>query len=81
MEGRHSLHPINLRSRLPAMCVISFFVGAAIELMMCTSGFYNVYNVKQGQKQAEQVRDDEEFWLRVSARRSAKVQAGTIRDD
>jgi hypothetical protein len=78
MEGRHALKSINLRSRLPAMCGVSFVVGAAIELMMCTSGFYNVYNVKQGQKAAEKSRDDDEFWLRVNARRQAKSNAGTI---
>ncbi len=63
------------------MCAVSFVVGAAIELMMCTSGFYNVYNVKQGQKAAEKDRDDQEFWLRVNARREARITAGTIKDD
>ncbi len=80
MEGRQALKPLNLKSRLPTMCAVSFVVGAAIELMMCTSGFYNVYNVKQGQEVAEKNRDDQEFWLRVQSRRQARLNAGTIQD-
>ncbi len=81
MEGRHALKSINLRRSLPKMCAVSFSVGAAIEFLMCTTGFYNVYNVKQGQKQAEKQREDSEFWVRVEARRKAKESSGIILDD
>jgi hypothetical protein len=81
MEGRHALRPISLRTRLPFMCAISFSVGAAIELMMCLSGFYNVYNVKEGEKIASKLRDDKEFWLRVQSRREAKQLLGSILDE
>ena len=81
MEGRQALKPLQLTSRLPTMCLVSFAVGAALEWVMCSSGFYNVYNVKQGQQAAEQQRDDQEFWLRVQARRQARLNAGTIPAD
>ena len=81
MEGRHALRSINLRNSLPKMCAVSFGVGAAIEFLMCTTGFYNVYNVKQGQKHAEKEREESEFWLRVQARRKAKESSGIILDE
>lgn len=81
MEGRHALRPINLRSRIPVLCLVSFSAGAAIELMMCKSGFYNVYNVKQGAKIGAREREDAEFWLRVKSRRDAKSSLGCIVDD
>ncbi len=78
MEGRQALRSLNLRPQIPKLCAISFLVGCTIEFIMCKSGFYNVYNVKQGQRKSTAEREEVEFWLRVNARRDAKEKAVMI---
>jgi hypothetical protein len=52
-----------------------------MEYIMCKTGFYTVYTVKGGKRQAEEMQKDEEFWMRVNQRRQARKSAGLISDD
>ncbi len=52
-----------------------------MEYIMCKTGFYTVYTVKGGKREAEEMQKDEDFWLRVRARREARQSAGMIKDD
>ena len=81
MEGRYAAPVLNIRSRLPTMCAVSFAMGATLEYIMCVTGFYHVYNVKEGQKAASKEREADEFWIRVNSKREAKQRAGKITDD
>jgi uncharacterized Zn finger protein (UPF0148 family) len=56
-------------------------MGATLEYIMCVTGFYHVYNVKEGQKAASKEREADEFWIRVNSKREAKQRAGKITDD
>jgi hypothetical protein len=80
MEGKFAVKTLNLRARVPILCGISFCVGITLEFIMCRSGFYNIYDVKQGLQQAEKHRESDEFWIRVEARRQAKAHSGVIKD-
>ena len=52
-----------------------------MEYIMCKSGFYTVYTVKGGKREAEEMQRDEDFWLRVRGRREARKAAGLINDN
>ena len=81
MEGRFAAPTLQVRRRLPSLCAFSFLLGATMEYIMCSTGFYHVYNVKQGQRESAKERDAEDFWIRVNATREAKRAAANIRDD
>mmetsp|Transcript_4105 Transcript_4105/g.9659 ORF Transcript_4105/g.9659 Transcript_4105/m.9659 type:complete len:84 (-) Transcript_4105:209-460(-) len=81
MEGNLALRTPNLARRLPAICVLMFGLGAALEFVMCKTGFYNVTSVKEGQKAANEKTEEEEFWMRVKSRRQAREAMVTIRSD
>lgn len=57
-----------------------FVFGGLMEYVMCKTGFYTVYTVKGGKREAEELQKDEDFWLRVRQRREAKKAAGLISD-
>lgn len=80
MEGRYSAPVLNMRGRLPAMCAASFVLGASLEYIMCVTGFYHVYSVKRGEVASIKEREDEDFWIRVDAKRSARQLATRITD-
>ncbi|CAE7892540.1 unnamed protein product, partial [Symbiodinium microadriaticum] len=67
--------------RLPALCGASFLLGGSLEYVMCKTGFYNVNLVKEGQKTASSKAEDDEFWMRVEARREARARMVTIRSE
>ena len=52
-----------------------------MEYIMCKTGFYTVYTVKGGKREAEEMQRDEDFWLRVRSRREARQSAVTIKDE
>ncbi len=52
-----------------------------MEYIMCKTGFYTVYTVKGGKREAEEMQKDEDFWLRVRSRREARQSAVTIKDE
>jgi hypothetical protein len=52
-----------------------------MEYIMCKTGFYTVYTVKGGKREAEEMQKDEDFWLRVRSRREARQTAGLIKDE
>mmetsp|Transcript_38163 Transcript_38163/g.75688 ORF Transcript_38163/g.75688 Transcript_38163/m.75688 type:complete len:83 (-) Transcript_38163:85-333(-) len=81
MEGHLALKTPNLFKRLPALCAIMFGLGAGLEYVMCKTGFYNVTAVKEGQKVASEKAEEEEFWMRVKARRAAREAQVTIRSE
>mmetsp|Transcript_15250 Transcript_15250/g.23303 ORF Transcript_15250/g.23303 Transcript_15250/m.23303 type:complete len:83 (+) Transcript_15250:28-276(+) len=81
MEGNLALKTPNLARRLPALCGLMFCLGAGLEYVMCKTGFYNVTAIREGQKAAAQQAEEEEFWLRVKARREARQAAVTIKSD
>lgn len=81
MEGRFSAPVLNMRNRLPAMCAASFLLGATLEYIMCVTGFYHVYNVKRGQVASTKEREDDDFWIRVNAKRSDRQLASRISDE
>jgi hypothetical protein len=58
-----------------------FVFGGLMEYIMCKTGFYTVYTVKGGKREAEEMQRDEDFWLRVKSRREARQNAATINDD
>ena len=47
---------------------------------MCVTGFYHVYSVKRGEVASIKEREDEDFWIRVDAKRSARQLATRITD-
>ena len=51
-----------------------------MEYVMCKTGFYTVYTVKGGKREAEEMQKDEEFWIRVKQRREARQNAVVIDD-
>mmetsp|Transcript_34340 Transcript_34340/g.99740 ORF Transcript_34340/g.99740 Transcript_34340/m.99740 type:complete len:83 (+) Transcript_34340:89-337(+) len=81
MEGNLALKTPNLTRRLPALCAVMFALGAGLEYVMCKTGFYNVTAVREGQKAAAQKAEEEEFWMRVRARREARQAQVTIRSE
>jgi hypothetical protein len=80
MEGRQALRISPPFKRLPLLCASMFVFGGLMEYVMCKSGFYTVYTVKGGKREAEDMQRDEEFWLRVKSRREARSAAGLIKD-
>eukprot|EP00416_Gambierdiscus_australes_P017109 CAMPEP_0171067412 /NCGR_PEP_ID=MMETSP0766_2-20121228/7987_1 /TAXON_ID=439317 /ORGANISM="Gambierdiscus australes, Strain CAWD 149" /LENGTH=82 /DNA_ID=CAMNT_0011523649 /DNA_START=136 /DNA_END=384 /DNA_ORIENTATION=- len=81
MEGNLALRTPSLARRLPALCGLMFCLGAGLEYVMCKTGFYNVTAVKEGQRAASQRAEEEEFWMRVKARRAAREAQVTIRSE
>jgi hypothetical protein len=81
MEGRHALRISPPFKRLPLLCGSMFVFGGIMEYIMCKTGFYTVYTVKGGKREAEEMQKDEDFWLRVRSRRGARQTAGLIKDD
>eukprot|EP00920_Eleutheroschizon_duboscqi_P033492 GHVT01080595.1.p1 GENE.GHVT01080595.1~~GHVT01080595.1.p1 ORF type:complete len:104 (-),score=9.85 GHVT01080595.1:270-581(-) len=81
MEGRKALAVPNVWRYVPRLCASMFLCGAALEVAMIHSGFYNVYSVNQAYKRAGKQADEQDFWLRVKARRAAKLAAGLIRGE
>merc|ERR1712194_20721 len=79
MEGNLALRTPSLARRLPALCAVMFCLGAGLEYVMCKTGFYNVTAVKEGQKAAAQKQEEDEFWMRVKARRAEREAKVTIR--
>ena len=57
-----------------------FLFGGLMEYVMCKTGFYTVYTVKGGKRDAEELQKDEDFWLRVKQRREARKNAALIDD-
>ena len=51
-----------------------------MEYIMCKTGFYTVFTVKGGKREAEELQKDEDFWIRVQQRREARNKAGLIND-
>lgn len=51
-----------------------------MEYIMCKTGFYTVFTVKGGKREAEELQKDEDFWIRVQQRREARTKAGLIND-
>lgn len=66
--------------RLPLLCGSMFLFGGLMEYVMCKTGFYTVYTVKGGKRDAEELQKDEDFWLRVKQRREARKNAALIDD-
>ena len=58
-----------------------FLLGAGLEYVMCKTGFYNVTSVREGQREAGSKAEDEEFWMRVKARREARARMVTIKSE
>jgi hypothetical protein len=58
-----------------------FVFGGLMEYIMCKTGFYTVYTVKGGKRDAEELEKDEDFWLRVRQRREARKNAVVISDN
>lgn len=81
MEGRHALRISPPYKRLPLLCGSMFLFGGIMEYVMCKTGFYTVYTVKGGKREAEEMQKDANFWLRVKARRKARSDATSIQDD
>mmetsp|Transcript_50035 Transcript_50035/g.116907 ORF Transcript_50035/g.116907 Transcript_50035/m.116907 type:complete len:82 (+) Transcript_50035:96-341(+) len=81
MEGNLSLKTSNVTKRIPALCAFMFVVGAALEYVMCKTGFYNVRSVMDGQKAANRKAEEDDFWLRVRARREAREKLVTIKSE
>lgn len=80
MEGRQALRISPPFKRLPLLCGSMFVFGALMEYIMCKTGFYNVFTVKGGKREAEELQKDEDFWIRVQQRREARTKAGLIND-
>ena len=57
-----------------------FLFGGLLEYVMCKTGFYTVYTVKGGKREAEELQKDEDFWHRVRTRREARARAALISD-
>ncbi len=81
MEGRQALRLSPPFKRLPLLCGSMFIFGGLMEYIMCKTGFYTVYTVKGGKRDAEELEKDEDFWLRVRQRREARKNAVVISDD
>mmetsp|Transcript_20772 Transcript_20772/g.48207 ORF Transcript_20772/g.48207 Transcript_20772/m.48207 type:complete len:82 (+) Transcript_20772:126-371(+) len=81
MEGNLALRTTNVTKRLPALCGVMFFLGAALEYVMCKTGFYNVNAVREGQKAAVRKAEEDDFWMRVKARREAREALVTIKSE
>lgn len=80
MEGRQALRISPPFKRLPLLCGSMFLFGGLMEYVMCKTGFYTVYTVKGGKREAEEMQKDEEFWIRVKQRREARQNAVVIDD-
>ena len=80
MEGRHALRISPPFKRLPLLCGSMFLFGGLLEYVMCKTGFYTVYTVKGGKREAEELQKDEDFWHRVRTRREARARAALISD-
>jgi hypothetical protein len=80
MEGRQALRISPPFKRLPLLCGSMFLFGGLMEYVMCKTGFYTVYTVKGGKREAEEMQRDEEFWIRVKQRREARQNAVVIDD-
>ena len=80
MEGRQALRISPPYKRLPLLCASMFVFGGLMEYVMCKTGFYTVYTVKGGKREAEELQKDKEFWMRVKQRREARQSAGLISD-
>lgn len=80
MEGRQALRISPPFKRLPLLCGSMFLFGGLMEYVMCKTGFYTVYTVKGGKREADEMQKDEEFWIRVKQRREARQNAVVIDD-
>ena len=80
MEGRQALRISPPYKRLPLLSASMFVFGGLMEYVMCKTGFYTVYTVKGGKREADDMQKDEEFWMRVRQRREARKSAGLISD-
>eukprot|EP00921_Rhytidocystis_pertsovi_P026354 GHVQ01042510.1.p1 GENE.GHVQ01042510.1~~GHVQ01042510.1.p1 ORF type:complete len:129 (+),score=13.22 GHVQ01042510.1:267-653(+) len=71
-QGSKALPRLHPYKNLPGLCMCCFFCGAAMEYVMCLTGFYNVTSVNHARRAAEYRVEDEAFWDRVKARRQAR---------
>ncbi|CRG99095.1 conserved Plasmodium membrane protein, unknown function [Plasmodium relictum] len=53
MEGQRSLKKINVYKRLPYLYIGMFFIGGLLEVVFCSTNFYQIYNIGESEKKLD----------------------------
>lgn len=53
MEGARSLKQVNVYKRLPFLYLGMFCIGGLLEVVFCSTNFYQIYNVGESEKKAD----------------------------
>lgn len=80
MEGPLSLPKTDPKKGRGLLYATMFVMGAALEYVMCKTGFYTVVNKSEGKKEAAKKMEQKAFWDRVEARRDKRANAIEIRE-
>ncbi|VWU49410.1 conserved protein, unknown function [Hepatocystis sp. ex Piliocolobus tephrosceles] len=79
MEGPRSLKKVNVYKRLPYMYLGMFFIGGLLEVVFCSTNFYQIYNIGENEKKADGSVSD--LMKRYELRQKIKEKATQISED
>ncbi|CDO64664.1 conserved Plasmodium protein, unknown function [Plasmodium reichenowi] len=79
MEGQRSLKKVNVYKRLPYLYIGMFFIGGLLEVVFCSTNYYQVYNIGESEKKLEG--DVTELMKRYELRQKMKEKATQISED
>ncbi|CRG97247.1 conserved Plasmodium membrane protein, unknown function [Plasmodium gallinaceum] len=79
MEGQRSLKKINVYKRLPYLYLGMFFIGGLLEVVFCSTNFYQIYNIGESEKKLEN--DMTYFMERYKLRQKIKEKATQISEE
>ncbi|SOV77218.1 conserved Plasmodium protein, unknown function [Plasmodium sp. DRC-Itaito] len=79
MEGQRSLKKVNVYKRLPYLYVGMFFIGGLLEVVFCSTNYYQVYNIGESEKKLEG--DVTELMKRYELRQKMKEKATQISEE
>ncbi|SBT71777.1 conserved Plasmodium protein, unknown function [Plasmodium malariae] len=79
MEGPRSLKKVNVYKRLPYLYVGMFFIGGLLEVVFCSTNFYQIYNIGESEKELED--NVTELVKRYELRQKIKEKATQISEE
>ncbi|CAD2086884.1 hypothetical protein YYG_04956 [Plasmodium vinckei petteri] len=76
MEGQRSLKKVNVYKRLPYLYIGMFFIGGLLEVVFCSTNFYQIYNIGESEKKSDD--DITELMKRYQLRQKIKEKTTQI---
>ncbi|KJP85964.1 hypothetical protein AK88_04373 [Plasmodium fragile] len=77
--GQRSLKKVNVYKRLPYLYLGMFFIGGLLEVVFCSTNFYQIYNIGESEKKSDA--DVSELMKRYELRQKIKESESEKKSD